>query len=59
MPSDPVPGTLGERAGETSRLRVPAGLRTLPGEIQDALQTDVASLEGTSKVSSLTMYNHF
>lgn len=52
MPSDQVPGSAGECPSEAGRLRLQAGLRALPGKIQDALQTNMASLERTSKVSS-------
>lgn len=50
MPPDPVPRAPGERAGQEGGLRLPAGLRALLGEVQNALQADVAPLERASQV---------
>lgn len=50
MPPDPVPGAAGERAGQEGGLRLPAALRALPGEVQNALQADLAPLERASQV---------
>ena len=50
MPPGALPGADGERTCEESRLRFPPTLRALSGALQDALQADLASLEGSCQV---------
>lgn len=61
VPPGAVPGADGERARAQSRLRVPPDLRALSGALQDAVQADVASLEGSCQVRpqrNATHYSH-
>lgn len=51
-PSGALPRPDGERAREASRLRLPPGLRALPGTLQNALQTDLAPLARARQVTA-------
>lgn len=52
VPSGALPRPDGERACAEGRLRLPPGLRAVPGALQDALQADLAALARTRQVTA-------